>query len=281
MRLVTYESDGARSFGLLTENGGVIDLALRLAVPDIEAALAQGLLPRAAAFAHEAPIAGSHRLLKPLHRPGKCFCVGVNYPDRNAEYKDGSEAPKYPSLFMRVAESFSGPDEPILRPAESEKFDYEGEVVLVIGAAGRRISRASAMDHVAGYTLANEGTLRDWIRHGKFNVTQGKNFYRSGSLGPAIVTRDEAGDGPFHLTTHVNGELRQEDTTDRMMFGMADIIAYISTFTPLEPGDIILTGTPTGAGARFDPPKWLVPGDVVEVTASGLGTLRNVVADET
>ena len=280
MRLVAYEAEGRRSFGLLTESRGVIDLAQRLDVPDIEAALAQGLLPRAAMFAHETPIAGPHRLLKPLHRPGKCFCVGVNYPDRNAEYKDSSELPKYPSLFMRVAESFSGPDEPILRPPESEQFDYEGEVVLVIGAAGRRIAAASAMDHVAGYTLANEGTLRDWVRHGKFNVTQGKNFYRSGSLGPALVTRDEAGDGPFHLTTHVNGELRQEDTTDRMMFGMADLIAYISTFTPVEPGDLILTGTPTGAGARSDPPKWLVPGDVIEVTASGLGTLRNVVADE-
>ncbi len=280
MRLVAYEANGTRAFGLLTGEGGLIDLAARLGVPDIEAMLERGLLSRAASFAHEQPIAAAHRLLKPLHRPGKCFCVGVNYPDRNAEYQDGSEAPKYPSLFMRVAASFSGPDEPILRPAESEKFDYEGEIALVIGTAGRRIAPARAMDHVAGYTLANEGTLRDWIRHGKFNVTQGKNFYRSGSLGPAIVTRDEAGDGPFRLTTHVNGALRQDDTTDRMMFPMDEIVAYVSTFTPLAPGDIILTGTPTGAGARFDPPKWLVPGDVVEISASGLGTLRNVVADE-
>jgi len=280
MKLVTYEAHGARSFGLLTEAAEIIDLAGPLGVPDIEAALAGGLLSRATEFAHAAPVQGPHRLLKPLHRPGKCFCVGVNYPDRNAEYKDNTELPKYPSLFMRVPESFSGPDEPILRPAESAMFDYEGEVVLVIGAHGRRIPRADAMAHVAGYTLANEGTLRDWLRHGKFNVTQGKNFYRSGSLGPAIVTRDEAGDGPFHLTTRVNTEWRQDDTTDRMVFGMEDIIAYISIFTPLEPGDIILTGTPTGAGARFDPPKWLVPGDIVEVTVPGLGTLRNVVADE-
>ena len=280
MKLVTYEAEGQRAVGMLTGDGGVIDLTSRLGAPDIETILEHGLLPMAAMSVREAPIAAPHRLLKPLHRPGKCICVGVNYPDRNAEYKDGSEAPKYPSLFMRVAESFSGPDEPILRPRESRQFDYEGEIVLVIGTAGRRIPAASAMSHVCGYTLSNEGTLRDWLRHGKFNVTQGKNFYRSGSLGPAIVTRDEAGDGPFRLETRVNGELRQEDTTDRMIFGMAEIISYVSTFTPLAPGDLILTGTPTGAGARFDPPRWLVPGDVVEVTATRLGSLRNTVADE-
>ena len=280
MKLVTYQAAGEASFGILLDDGGVIDLASRLGVPDMETMLGRGMLRAAAEFARAAPVAGPHRLLKPLLRPGKCICVGVNYPDRNAEYRDGSEQPKHPSLFMRVPESLSGPDEPILRPPESPMFDYEGEIALVIGTAGRRILVSAAMDHVAGYTLANEGTVRDWVRHGKFNVTQGKNFYRSGALGPAIVTRDEAGEGPFHLTTHVNGELRQEDTTARMMFGMAEIVAYVSTFTPLAPGDLILTGTPTGAGARFDPPKWLVPGDVVEVAATGLGTLRNVVADE-
>ncbi|MCW3476959.1 fumarylacetoacetate hydrolase family protein [Limobrevibacterium gyesilva] len=280
MKLATYEAAGHRSFGILTP-GGVIDLARRLGVADMEAMLAQGLLGHAGSFANDAPDHTRFRLLKPLHHPGKCFCVGVNYPDRNAEYKDGSTLPKYASLFQRVPESFSGPDEAILRPPESTQFDYEGEIVLVIGTPGRRIPAADAMHHVAGYTLANEGTLRDWIRHGKFNVTQGKNFYRSGALGPYITTRDEAGDGPFHLTTHVNGELRQEDTTDRMMFSMGKIIEYVSIFTPLAAGDIILTGTPTGAGARFDPPKWLVPGDEVVVTATGLGTLRNRVADET
>lgn len=279
MKLVTYEAQGRISFGVLTGTG-VVDLASRLGVPDIEAMLAQGLLAQAAAHAGDAPDHAAYRLLKPVSHPGKCFCVGVNYPDRNAEYADASELPKYASLFQRVAESLVGPDEDVLRPPESAQFDYEGEIVLVIGKAGRRIPAADAMDHVAGYTLANEGSVRDWMRHGKFNVTQGKNFYRSGALGPWITTRDEAGDGPFELTTHVNGELRQSDSTSRLMFSMPHIIAYVSTFTPLAPGDLILTGTPTGAGARFSPPKWLVPGDEVVVRATGLGELRNRVADE-
>jgi 2-keto-4-pentenoate hydratase/2-oxohepta-3-ene-1,7-dioic acid hydratase in catechol pathway len=279
MRLVSFDAAGRQSFGILVA-GGIVDLAPRLGVDSIETMLRAGLLPQAMAHAATAPDIVGARLLKPLAAPGKCFCVGVNYADRNAEYRDGTAAPPFMSLFQRVPESLAGPDEVILRPPESPQLDYEGEIALVIGTAGRRIPRARAMDHVAGYTLANEGSVRDWMRHGKFNVTQGKNFFRSGSLGPWIVTRDEAGDGPFALTTRVNGEIRQHDSTARMLFPMDDIIAYISTFTPLAPGDLILTGTPTGAGARFDPPRWLVPGDIVEVEASGIGVLRNTVADE-
>jgi 2-keto-4-pentenoate hydratase/2-oxohepta-3-ene-1,7-dioic acid hydratase in catechol pathway len=279
MKLATYEAGGRCGFGIVTDDG-IVELARRLGVADIEEMLAQDLLGRAAEYAGDAPDVTAFRLLKPLQRPGKCFCVGVNYPDRNAEFKDGSEQSKYMSLFQRVPESLVGPDEPILRPPESVQFDYEGEVAMVIGTAGRRIARADALRHVVGYVLANEGSVRDWMRHGKFNVTQGKNFYRSGALGPYVVTSDEAGAGPFRLTTYVNGELRQDDTTDRMLFGMDAIIEYISTFTPLGPGDLILTGTPTGAGARCDPPRWLKPGDDVVVSATGLGTLRNVVADE-
>jgi 2-keto-4-pentenoate hydratase/2-oxohepta-3-ene-1,7-dioic acid hydratase in catechol pathway len=221
------------------------------------------------------------QLLPPIARPGKILCVGVNYPDRNAEYKDGSGAPPYPSLFVRFPSSFVGHGEPLLRPTISEQFDYEGEIVIVIGTAGRRISQARAANHIAGLTLMNEGSVRDWLRHGKFNVTQGKNFDRSGSIGPWITTLDQAAAlDALELTTHVNGDERQRGNTGTLAFPFARIIEYISTFTTLEPGDMIATGTPTGAGARFTPPKWLKAGDIVTVASPSLGTLRNVVADE-
>lgn len=220
-------------------------------------------------------------LLPPVVGPEKCFCVGVNYAERNAEYKDGSAAPGYPSLFLRVPGSFVGHGSAIMRPRASVQFDYEGEIVLVIGREGRHIAESEALGHVAGVSLCNEGSVRDWMRHGKFNVTQGKNFERSGSIGPWMVTADAVDlSAPMTLTTTVNGEVRQQDSTARLMFPFAKLIAYISTFTTLRPGDLIVTGTPTGAGARFDPPKWLVPGDVVEVSVPGIGVLRNVVEDE-
>jgi len=136
------------------------------------------------------------------------------------------------------------------------------------------------MEHVFGFTVANEGSIRDWIRHGKFNVTPGKNFARSGALGPWIVPAADMPAGPLRVTTRVNGDVRQDDTTDHMLFSFAFVIEYISRFCTLEPGDLILTGTPTGAGARFDPPRYLVPGDIVEVEVSGIGVLRNTVRDE-
>jgi 2-keto-4-pentenoate hydratase/2-oxohepta-3-ene-1,7-dioic acid hydratase in catechol pathway len=217
----------------------------------------------------------------PIPSPEKIICVGVNYPDRNAEYKDGQEAPPNPSLFVRFARSFVGHEVPILRPPESPQLDYEGEVTVVIGKGGRRIREANALGHIAALTLANEGTIRDWVRHAKFNVTQGKNFDRSGSMGPWLVPfTDEAQLADIRLETRVNGERRQSDRTGRMIFSFRKIIAYVSTFTTLVPGDIILTGTPTGAGARLDPPVWLKPGDMVEVEAEGIGILRNRVRDE-
>jgi 5-carboxymethyl-2-hydroxymuconate isomerase len=182
---------------------------------------------------------------------------------------------------MRSPGSLGAHGEPLLRPPESLQLDYEGEIAIVIGRAGRRIPRECAAAHVAGLTCMNEGTVRDWLRHGKFNVTQGKNFESSGALGPWLVTADAfEGFGDLRVSTRVNGELRQDDTTARLMFPFDALIAYLSTFMRLEPGDLIATGTPTGAGARFDPPKWLVPGDRVEVTVTGVGTLSNPVADE-
>ncbi|MFT4962615.1 MAG: 2-keto-4-pentenoate hydratase/2-oxohepta-3-ene-1,7-dioic acid hydratase in catechol pathway [Paracoccaceae bacterium] len=209
------------------------------------------------------------------------MCVGVNFPDRNAEYKDGSELPQNMSLFPRFPSSFTGHNQSLIRPPESEKLDYEGEIAIIIGKGGRRIPQADAYDHIAAITLCNEGTIRDWVRHAKFNVTQGKNWDSSGAIGPWLVPFTDASQlDDARIITTVNGEVRQDDTLNRMMFPIRRQIEYISTFTTLVPGDIIVTGTPTGAGARFDPPRFLVPGDVVEISVDGIGTLSNTIADE-
>ncbi len=217
----------------------------------------------------------------PVPNPEKIICVGVNFPDRNAEYKDGQEAPPNMSLFPRFPRSFVGHGTPLTRPPETPQLDYEGEIAVIISKGGRRIPQEDALNHIAALTLCNEGTLRDWVRHAKFNVTQGKNWDGSGAMGPWLVPfeRDEQ-ITDVALQTRVNDELRQDDRTGRMMFPVARQIAYISTFTTLVPGDIIVSGTPTGAGARFDPPRYLVPGDQIDVFAEGIGTLTNGVVDE-
>ena len=265
-------------------SGGLVDIGARLSssLPDVATVLEQSALGLVSEFSGAPADFGLDEvtLLKPILRPGKIVCVGVNYQGRNAEYKDGADQQAYPSLFMRVSESFVAHGEPLVRPPESEQLDYEGEVALVIGLAGRRISPETAMLHVAGYTICNEGTVRDWCKHGKFNVTAGKNFARSGSIGPFFVSKDEVGDDPLRIITRVNGEVRQDETTDRMIFSMPRLISYISTFSTLEPGDIIVTGTPTGAGVRFTPPRFLVAGDEIEIEVPRVGTLSNAVVDE-
>jgi 2-keto-4-pentenoate hydratase/2-oxohepta-3-ene-1,7-dioic acid hydratase in catechol pathway len=247
---------------------------------DVLRAGALGELRKAAAAAPDIALPAV-TLLRPILFPEKILCIGVNYANRNEEYKDGSEQPKYPSMFFRTPGSFVGTGEPLVRPRVTQQFDYEGEIALVIGKEGRRIAKERAHEHIAGYMLCNEGTAREWTRHAKFNVTQGKNFDASGSLGPWMVTADEIDPAkPLHLTTTVNGEMRQDDTTANLIFSFADLLAYITIFTTLKTGDIIVTGTPTGAGARFDPPRWLQAGDVVEVAVPEIGTLRNRVVDE-
>ena len=287
MRLVSFLNDGRASWGAV-RGDGVVDLRRRLAdIGSVQALVegGEGAMARARAAlegaAADAPLA-SVRLLMPIPAPRKVFCIGVNYANRNAEYKDGSELPEYPSLFIRVADSFVAHGEPLLVPPESRQLDYEGEIAIVIGQGGRRIARESATRHIAGLTCVNEGTIRDWVRHAKFNVTQGKNFHASGSIGPWIATADEFPDGygALRVQTRVNGETRQDDTTASLMFDFAYLISYLSTFTVLEPGDIISPGTPVGAGIRFEPPRFLVPGDVVEVEVSGVGILRNPVEAE-
>jgi len=282
LRFTSLTGDTAARPGVLLDDGivelkGFATLDALLATPDVPAAAR-----RAIESAGASRIAlDSVRLLPPLSAPEKIWCIGVNYQERNEEYRDNSEQPRYPSLFVRNIRSFVGHGTPLVRPRVSTQLDYEGELVLVIGKAGRHIPRERAFEHIAGMTLANEGSVRDWLRHGKFNVTQGKNFDASGSIGPWIVTADECDPRAEHtIRTRVNGELRQQETTARMMFPFDTLIEYLSTFATLQPGDLILTGTPTGTGWRLDPPQWLAPGDVVEIESPSIGTLRNGIEQE-
>ncbi len=284
MKFATIRSQGAVSYGAVTDAGVTAlsqyfpqwatlkDVIAAQGLPALSAAIVGAAVSHPnGSFSYEMPVANGEKII----------CVGVNFPDRNAEYKDGSQAPSNMSLFPRFARGFVGHGEALVRPPESHQLDYEGEIAVVIGKQGRRISQADAYDHIAAITLCNEGTIRDWVRHAKFNVTQGKNWDNTGAMGPWLVPFTDAAQlDDVQLTTHVNGELRQEDRTSRMMFPIRRQIEYISTFTTLMPGDIIVTGTPIGAGARFDPPIYLKPGDVVEVAAEGIGTLRNTIEDE-
>jgi 5-carboxymethyl-2-hydroxymuconate isomerase len=286
VKLLSFASGDRASYGAALP-GGIVDLGARLGgvYPDLHAFIASGDLARAAHALDGSPSIDfafdDVAFLPPIAAPEKIFCIGVNYRNRNEEYKDASAAPAFPSIFMRTPGSLVGHRASIVRPPESRELDYEGEIVIVIGKAGRRIAVSDAARYVAGLTCMNEGTIRDWVRHGKFNVTQGKNFAASGAVGPWIVTADEFERyDDLRVTTRVNGEVRQNDTTASLAFPFDYLISYISAFTALAPGDMIATGTPTGAGARFDPPRYLVPGDVVEVEVEGVGTLSNAVVDE-
>ena len=284
MKFLSYEQDGKAGFGAVNGNG-VVDLGSRHNdLHDLRDAIRAD---RLAALADEAMGCDADMglddidYLPTIPNAEKIICIGVNYANRNAEYKDGSSAPRYPSVFMRTRESLVGHERLILDPPESEQLDYEGEIVIVVGKPGRRIKEDQAHQHVAGLTIMNEGSIRDYLRHAKFNVTQGKNFANSGSLGPWLVTPDELDPmGELKVLTRVNGEERQNDTTDNLMFPFRYLVSYLSTFYHLKPGDIIATGTPNGAGARFDPPKYLRHEDVVEVEVPGIGLLRNRIATE-
>jgi 2-keto-4-pentenoate hydratase/2-oxohepta-3-ene-1,7-dioic acid hydratase in catechol pathway len=285
MKFASFTFQGRAAWGAITD-AGVIDLSARHSAkwPSLREVIGAGALAQICDLAASASpdfAVSEISYTIPIPAPEKILCVGVNFPDRNAEYKDGKDNPPFMSLFPRFARSFTGHNQPLIRPPESPQLDYEGEVTIIIGKSGRRISEAGALSHIAALTLCNEGTIRDWVRHAKFNVTQGKNWDRSGAIGPWIVPyTGESQLADIALQTRVNGEVRQSDRTSRMMFGFRQIIAYISTFTTLVPGDVIVCGTPTGAGARFDPPIWLKPGDVVEVEAEGIGILTNTIADE-
>lgn len=284
MRFVTYTDTSGASWGLVTEKGGEVFVTdLKALAPSLKAAIEQNLLANINPEGMPLKTLSEITLQAPITAPEKILCIGVNYANRNEEYKDGSDAPTKPSVFVRFPDSLTGHEQPILRPPESEQLDYEGEIVVIIGKAGRRIKREDAFEHIAGLSIMNEGTIRDWVRHAKFNVTQGKNFEHSGAIGPWLVSADEFSAAKLEdlrVTTRVNGELRQDDTTASMMFPIAYQIEYLSTFCTLKPGDVIATGTPNGAGARFDPPRYLKPGDIVEVEVENVGILRNSVIDE-
>jgi len=284
MKFVSFEKDGHASFGAI-KSGGIVDLGAKHGgLRDLRDAIRTDRLGELIAETNDADADfqfSDIELLPTIPNPEKIICIGVNYANRNAEYKDGSEPPKFPSVFMRTRETLVGHEQDILDPPESDQLDYEGEIVIVIGKEGRRIPEDRAHEYIAGLTIMNEGSLRDFLRHAKFNVTQGKNFAKSGSLGPWMVTPDELDPmGELQIITTVNGEERQNDTTANIIFPFRYLISYLSTFYHLKPGDIIATGTPNGAGARFDPPKYLKDGDVVSVEVPGIGTLSNKVVAE-
>lgn len=283
MRLASYEVEGRQSYGIVGSDNRIIDLGSRLEEKSLLELLRSQDLDKARAVANLSGDFGLDevKLKLPVVGGEKIICVGINYPEREEEYKGQIPRGDYPNLFVRFPSSFSAHGEPIIRPKVSNQYDYEGEIALVIGKPGRHISTQDALSHVIAVTPANEGTVRDWVKHGSRNVTQGKNFERSGAIGPWITTSDELDPaGDLQVTTKVNGQVRQSDSTKNMFWSFAELINYISTFTTLAPGDIIFTGTPTGAGAHQSPPIYLAPGDVVEVEVTGAGTLTNVVEDE-
>ena len=285
MKLASYRVRGRESFGAVVGEG-VIDLMPRLkpqfvSVLDLLRAEDGLAAARDAARGVRADFPLTElEFLPPVRAPEKILCIGINYANRNTDYGD-QEQPKYPSMFYRAPGSLVGHGQPILRPRESEQLDYEGEIALVIGRAGRRIAETEALAHVAGVTLCNEGTIRDWTRHGKFNVTQGKNFDSSGSIGPWLVTGDEIDLAkPLHLTVRLNGAVTQDDTTLSLIKSFPALIAYVSTFMTLTPGDVIVTGTPVKLTPRGGEPVWLKPGDVIEIEVPEIGILRNTVVAE-
>jgi 2-keto-4-pentenoate hydratase/2-oxohepta-3-ene-1,7-dioic acid hydratase in catechol pathway len=281
MRLASYKMRGRPSFGAVAGDG-VVDLRSRLSrFTSLLDVLRAGALDEA-----KAVIAGVRpdlplsevELLPPLAAPEKILCVGINYANRGKDY-DLAENPKYPSMFYRAPNSLVGQGQNLIRPKISEQLDYEGEIAMVIGRECKHVAKDSALGVIAGLTLCNEGTIRDWLRHGRFNVTQGKNFDASGSIGPWIETDVDLAK-PLHLIVRKNGEVTQDDTTDNMVFNFADLIVYITTVMTLKPGDIISTGTPVRKDAKPGTAIWLKPGDVIEIECPDIGVLRNPVADE-
>lgn len=282
MRLLTFARQGRTSFGVQTPDG-IVDLGTA-ACPDLRTALAQGLdlseaAARGADRGGEGVIAESEiTWLPPIPVPDKILCVGYNYKAHLIE--TNTPLPQYPSMFVRFPGAQVGHGQPVVRPFLSEKFDFEGELAVVIGRAGRHIPEDRALSHVAGYACFADNSVRDWQRHSA-QATPGKNFERSGAFGPCLVTADEVGDiGGQTLTTRLNGQEMQRSGIDDLIFSVPYLIAYASSFTRLLPGDVIATGTPGGVGMGREPKLWLKAGDELEIEISGVGVLRNPVIDE-
>jgi len=280
MRLATYNLRGRPSFGAVVGDG-IVDLRGRLSrfTSLVEVFRAQALGEAKAASEGVRPDVrlSEVELLPPLLAPEKILCIGINYANRGQDY-NVTNNPKYPSMFYRAPNSLVGSGQNLVRPKISEQLDYEGEIAIIIGRECKHVPKDNALETIAGVTLANEGTIRDWTRHGQFNVTQGKNFDATGGIGPWIVT-DLDVSKPLHLVVRKNGEVTQDDTTASMIFSFADIIAYTTSFMTLKPGDVICTGTPIKK-VKADPPIWLKPGDTIEVECPDIGLLRNSVVAE-
>jgi 2-keto-4-pentenoate hydratase/2-oxohepta-3-ene-1,7-dioic acid hydratase in catechol pathway len=282
MKLVSYRHQGTESFGVV-DDGGVVDAGRRLAgrYAGLRAVLAAGALGELrSATAGQRPDAALEavELLPPIRDPGKLLCVGLNYKT-HVEETGRTETP-HPSIFVRFIDSVVGHGQPMVKPALSEQFDYEGELAVVIGTPAWRVPAARALAHVAGYACFNDGSVRDFQRH-TTQWTPGKNFRASGAFGPWVVTADEIPD-PTRLTlsTRLNGQELQRATTDLLIYTIPVILEYVTSFTPLAPGDVIATGTPGGVGSRRTPPVWMRKGDEVEVEISSVGLLRNPILEE-
>ena len=281
MRFSSYKIDERASYGLV-HDGALLEPPdeFRARFPDLSSVLRAGVLPEAKRAAQD----GARRSFNAvafepvIPQPDKILCVGANYLTHMKEM--GHVIPKHPWLFVRFADSQVGHEQPMIRPAASDMYDFEGELAVIIGREAWHIRREDALDYVAGYSCFNDGTLRDFQEHGS-QFTPGKNFYHSGSFGPWLVTTDEIPD-PTELTleTRLNGQTMQRAPISDLRFGIGNLIEYCSTFSRLQPGDVISTGTTGGVGFARKPPVWMRPGDIIEVEISEIGVLRNPIADE-
>jgi 2-keto-4-pentenoate hydratase/2-oxohepta-3-ene-1,7-dioic acid hydratase in catechol pathway len=277
MRWLSYERDGRASFGYLTSDGmGVVDVGARTGLPDLKTAIAEGLLARGASQGDTADVAlADIGYLPTITNPDKILCVGLNYKAHQEETGRGGEGT--PTIFVRFAGAQMGHEAPMVRPVESATLDFEGEIALVIGKAGRRIARADALEHVIGFGIYNDGSVREYQRQTS-QFTPGKNFTATGGFGPWMMTVDEIGDlDEMEITTRLNGEVMQNAKAALLVHGFAELIEYCSTFIELVPGDVIVSGTPGGVGAARNPPVFMDEGDVIEVEVTPIGTLRNPV----
>jgi 2-keto-4-pentenoate hydratase/2-oxohepta-3-ene-1,7-dioic acid hydratase in catechol pathway len=281
MKLISFVKDGQESFGAVVAREAVVDLkkALRGQYTDLASLLAgDGVESAKTALTNakaDFPLS-SVNLLPVIPNPGKIWCCGLNYGEHVRE--TGREVTEQPTFFLRFADSQVAHGQPLLCPPESSQFDYEAEIAVAIGKPGHRIPEADVAQHIAGYACYNDATVRDWQRHTS-QWCPGKNFYRTGGFGPWLVTADEIPFGTvMTLSTLLNGVEMQKATTEMMIHSIAKQIAYVSTVAPLQAGDVIVTGTPGGVGAKRNPPVWMKPGDVCEIVVDRIGVLRNTVA---
>lgn len=281
MKLATFKTAQGPSYGAVTAKG-IVDLRRYVGnqYPDLKALIANQGLAKIRPYLSEAPDyqASDVTWLPVIPNPDKIVCVGLNYQEHVVE--TGRENTEQPAIFLRLPESQVGHRQPILRPRESKNLDYEAEIAVIIGIEGRRISQKDAWSHIAGYSCYNDGSVRDWQRH-TIQWTAGKNFARTGGFGPWMVTADEIPPGTrMTLSCRLNGERMQHATTEQMIFKIPKILEYVSAWTTLVPGDVIVTGTPGGVGARRTPPVWMKPGDRVEVEIDKVGVLENTIGED-